>query len=891
MSKTSAIDSILAEKSTFQPLASIKSFDSKLAHWGRLRLHNKTGYSGSWVISPDWETGVKRNGFVDFYFIFDGNTDSIITKHTGRSLPYSQKEGIAKVFPNNQVRLDLSTDQEVEVFIKISQYDRKNPTFKVVLQDILIWKEADQNMRNIIHAFFQGIVWIMIFYALMNFWSQKNATYFYYGLFLLSTSIYFLYVSGVLYETLLREYPKTSDYAWILASNFLAIGYFEFSRQFLKTRESIPKADKVGIIFIRALMVLTILEFIYINITHNQFLLNKFNNLIILLEVTFALIISIFYNRKALGSARVFMWATLWIVIGGYTGVLLDFLNVFQDYMVIVLFFFVLQILTFSWGLGYRTYQTKKHAFKEKLRADHAKELIELKNKFFADITHEFRSPISIILWNITYLIKNNLKEIKDQLPVKFDAIYRNSQKLLDLVNKILDLTKLQEKAIVLNPRAGELTQFVQAIAASFETAAHTKNIQFEAKRPESELWTLFDPDNLKSIIANLLSNALKYTPEGGKISFVFSTEKQNNQEFAIIQVKDNGPGILEEDLPRLFERFYQSQNNPSQEGGTGIGLALVKGQVELIHGEVKAENNPDGGALFTVKWPFERVPKPEPSEVSTEAETIETPVWPTQSALPSTKPKLSDHELPIALLIEDNHDIIIYLKSILSPLYQVYVARNGAEGIDIAKKLVPDIIISDVMMPEKNGFEVCEILKTDIQTSHVPIILLTGRSEQADKLEGLEKGADAYLIKPVDEEELLTYVNNLIENRKKIFERLGKQIDRNTEQPLDRESALIHKARRIIKENLYNPDFKNEDLEHLLGLNYHSYLRKLKALTGLTPTLFKREIQLEEAHHLLESTDKNVSEVAYDLDFKPAFFSRIFKEKYGYPPSEVKKK
>jgi signal transduction histidine kinase/DNA-binding response OmpR family regulator len=884
---TSTIDSIMAEEHTFKAFDSTDILDPLRAHWGLVNLKNETGSKGSWVVSPDWETNVKRNGFVDFYFIFDGNRDSIIAKHTGRSLPYSKKEGIAKVFPNNQVRLDLADGQTVKIFIKVSQYDRKKPIFKVVLLDMLIWKDTDQDMRNIIHAFFQGIVWIMIFYALMNFWSQKNTTYIYYALFLFSTSVYFLYVSGILYETILREYPKTSDYAWILASNFLAIGYLEFCRQFLKTKERIPEADRIGIIFIKALAVLVILEVIYINITHNQFLLNKFNNLIILIEVTFLLGIGIYYQKRIRGSIRVFMWATLWIVIAGYVGVLLDFFHVFQDYIAIVLFFFVLQILTFTWGLGYRAYQTKKQALEAKVRANNAKELVELKNKFFADITHDFRSPISIILWNIKYLIKNNLASIKEEVPVKFDAIFRNAQKLLDLVNKILDLTKLQEKAIVLKPREGELVQFIKTLASSFETAAQIKKIRFDIQLPESELGLSFDPDNLKSIIGNLLSNALKYTPEGGNISLHFYTEEYKNQEYAIVSVKDSGPGILPEDLPYIFERFYQSKKNPSSEGGTGIGLALVKGQVELVGGEVKAENNPEGGAQFTIKWPIERITEPGTNE---EVYAIAPPVWPNPSKKSQTKSKKQSKHLPIALIMEDNEDIITYLKSILSPYYDLYIARNGAEGIGIARKLVPDIIISDIMMPEKNGFEVCETLKTDLQTSHIPIILLTGRSEQADKIEGLEKGADAYLLKPVDEEELLTYTQNLIENRKKIFERSGNPSERNAEPVLDRESAIIQKARRIIKENLYNPDFTNEDLENLLDLNYYSYRRKLKALTDLTPTLFKREIQLEEAHHLLENTDKNVSEVAFDLNFKPAFFSRIFKEKYGYPPSDLKK-
>jgi CheY-like chemotaxis protein len=403
-----------------------------------------------------------------------------------------------------------------------------------------------------------------------------------------------------------------------------------------------------------------------------------------------------------------------------------------------------------------------------------------------------------------------------------------------------------------------------------------------------------FDEQLVQQVIYNLLSNALKFTDKGGKIVLHATEQKQGEQSFLNLKVTDSGIGIPPEDLPRIFDRFYQTDGSSTRKGGgTGIGLALTKKLVELMGGNIEVESTLGKGTLFTLLLP---VVKEAPLR-QMDFQLVSTPVTlPAESRNPRSFAELDPKgDKPILLLIEDNADVIIYIVSLLASTYEVVTATDGQSGIEKALELIPDIIISDVMMPEKNGYEVCLTLKQDERSSHIPIVLLTAKSTHEDQLEGLKVGADAYLVKPFHKEELFVWLDNLVGLRKTLQGTYSGAKSLTTallnKQEPTLEDVFLKKLVALVMDRLDDPDLSVVHLCQAARLSNTQVNRKLKALTGRTPSQFIRFIRLERATELLSTTDLNVSEVAYSVGFSdPNYFTRAFSEEFGYPPSVVRK-
>lgn len=541
-------------------------------------------------------------------------------------------------------------------------------------------------------------------------------------------------------------------------------------------------------------------------------------------------------------------------------------------------------------GIIYVFYITQLKQQLEKAEADRLRELDEVKTRLYANITHEFRTPLTIILGMAEQAVKNP----KDWLVEGSRMIKRNGNRLLYLVNQMLDLSKLESGSMPLNLVNADIIQYLRYINESFHSYAEIKGVSLHFLTSVYSYSMDFDPAKLLDIVSNLVSNAVKYSPEGSNVYMHVQMVQDSDESFLEIKVADAGSGIKEEELDKIFERFYQTdQGNIQQAEGTGIGLALTKELVKLLDGKITATSQIGKGSTFTVLLPARQAAAQaeKPEALLPQGRLL---AFAEQAAFTSPEEVAPEKtNLPLLLLIEDNQDVVQYLISCLDGQYQLVTAPDGQTGIDKAFELVPDIVISDVMMPEKDGFEVCRTLKTDRRTSHIPIILLTAKADIASKLEGLEHGADAYLAKPFNEKELNIRLKKLIELRIELQQNFHglywlQGRSQNTTRPM--EDEFLHKFRSLVEENLSDPKYGIVQICRAMQLSRSQLFRKLKALTGKSTSLLVRSIRLQKAKTLLLTTDLNVSEIAYEVGFtSPAYFTRSFVEEFGEPPSELK--
>ncbi len=539
----------------------------------------------------------------------------------------------------------------------------------------------------------------------------------------------------------------------------------------------------------------------------------------------------------------------------------------------------------------YRFQLSKKMADSESKRL---KELDQLKNSLFTNITHEFRTPLTVIK-GITGNIKSSLDNKPDKnLENSLEIIDRNSDGLLKLINEMLDLAKIESGNMELNLVQVDIIPFVKYLTQSFYSLAEEKDIRFSIQYDVQHQDMDIDVNKFTSIITNLISNAIKFTPQNGEVLIHINKKVETDTDSIEITIKDSGLGISKEELLHIFDKFYQVDNSSSKsEKGTGIGLALAKEFVELMNGEINVESRLGKGSIFTIKIPItNNALKSDVSEIfscSSIFHSSTTPIIMGESQFLNK----SNKNAPLVLIIEDNTDVAYYIKTCLINQYNILHAPNGAIGIEMALENIPDIIISDVMMPEKDGFEVCEHLKTNELTDHIPIIMLTAKATFEDRLAGLSRGADAYLTKPFEKAELLTRIDQLILIRKKMlskFEKTG--LDRLLAKNIkNSETKFLEKIILVIYDNITQADFGPVQLAINLGLSESQLYRKLKAITGKSAVVFIRSIRLQKGKELIQTTDKTISEVAYDVGFNdPSYFSRAFKEEFGHAPSAFSK-
>ncbi|MDB5263416.1 MAG: hypothetical protein JWQ14_2699 [Adhaeribacter sp.] len=529
----------------------------------------------------------------------------------------------------------------------------------------------------------------------------------------------------------------------------------------------------------------------------------------------------------------------------------------------------------------------------KRLEADKMRELEKTKSDLFSNISHEFRTPLTLI----SGMVKKMQKEEKhpNERKGEYDLIQRNADRLLQLVNQLLDLSKLEAGHLQVNKLAGEIVASLGRLAGSFESLFQSKEIYYHYELPSEQVHGLFDADKVEKVLTNLLFNAFKFTAPGGKVNLRVSVIPEVGDQIKLeLLVRDTGIGVSEEHIPNIFKRFYQADTSANRSyEGTGIGLTLVKELVELQEGSISVSSIVGVGSTFKVMLPIELV-APEKMADSLKYEDqpkrLGNENRPITEAAPETFSQDERNHLPGILVVEDNADLRHFIIGSLAGQYRVLEAVNGQTGYELATENMPDLIISDIMMPELNGLSLCEKLKTNERTSHIPVILLTARADMGSKMAGLETGADDYLTKPFQLEELQMRIRNLIEMRRKLRERYRRSL---ILKPFDvvvnsMDEKFLLKALGILESNLSNSEFDVEMFSREIGMSRVHLHRKLKALTDQPASEFIRTFRLKRAASLMEQHYGNISEVADAVGFNSlTYFTKCFKEHFGQRPSE----
>ena len=519
------------------------------------------------------------------------------------------------------------------------------------------------------------------------------------------------------------------------------------------------------------------------------------------------------------------------------------------------------------------------------------KELDKVKSTFFANISHEFRTPLTLILNSLSDRISNvKASEDKSELE-QLEVMLRNARRLLNLINQLLDLSKLESGHMKLSAENCNLNDLLKVVHNSFSSLSISKQIKFSLAVPNEVILCRLDIDKTEKILYNLLSNAFKFTPVNGRIEVV---GKKDDSEIEVA-VHNTGPGIPEDQLPHVFNRFYQGKQYYSDEQGTGIGLALTKELVELHGGKIQVESDQNRTCFF-VRLPLVPVITDEVVFLTTAGQTHYDPALSTSGAGVDQKnyvaePGPADLERPSVLIVEDSEDLRNYMKRNLAEKYQVIESENGKDGLEKAILFVPDLIITDWMMPEMDGLALCHRLKTDERTSHIPVIMITALASDDAKFQGLETGADDYLTKPFDNRELNIRIRNLVESRKLLRERFSRELHLGPKKVKvsSMDEIFLDKVMQTVETYLGDADFSMEKFGQEVGLSRMQLHRKLKALTGESPGDFLRTTRLKRARQLLESRAGYVSEVAYEVGFNNlSYFSKCYREQFGMAPNEA---
>ena len=528
------------------------------------------------------------------------------------------------------------------------------------------------------------------------------------------------------------------------------------------------------------------------------------------------------------------------------------------------------------------------------IRTSHQlQELDELKTKFFTNISHELRTPLTLIISPLEQLLSESRQPGAAAPPPEYALMLRNARRLLRLINQLLDIARLEAGQTQLSAAPDDLVRTVRTNVLSFESLAVSREVALRFESPLDALEVYFDAEQFDKILYNLLGNALKFTPAGGQVTV--SVDRQADQ--AILRVRDTGPGIPAEHLPLIFDRFHQVDDSRTRHHeGSGIGLALVKELVALHHGRIRVSSGLGQGTTFVVELPLGHAHLAA-TELRPATEVARPAPLPTELALPTETPNLpaadgetGDDHRPLVLVVEDNPEMRIYIQSCLAAEFRVLTANDGEQGLERAATIIPDLIVSDLMMPHLDGLELCRRLREDERISHVPVILLTARAADEARLTSFGLGADEYLTKPFRPEELRVRIHNLIRQRHLLRQRFGRAV---TLQPRDisitsADETFLNRALAVVEEHLADADFSVEQFADSMALSRVQLHRKLKAITDQSTSEFVRTIRLRRAAALLQAQAGNVAEIAEQVGFgNLSYFSKCFREQYHMTPSE----
>lgn len=540
----------------------------------------------------------------------------------------------------------------------------------------------------------------------------------------------------------------------------------------------------------------------------------------------------------------------------------------------------------------------------ERQEKERIEEINQMKLRLFTNVSHDFRTPLTLIIGPLERML--NKKIGTPYIQRQHEIMHRNAGVLLQLINQLLDFRKSESGQLKLSASKGNIVSFVENIKISFDELARLRDIdyQFHTENKEINLW--FDKIDLKKVVYNLLSNAFKFTPEGGKISIHLSKvskkkSKRSTTEYLRMEVRDSGRGVPKENLKFIFDRFYQLGQDDTTRSGTGIGLALTKSIVELHHGKIKAKSNGSTGTTFIVQLPLGNSHLTDGDIVENNDLPSEfyfnSPNYMIKDLLPRELNEDEEEEISSAseitiLIVEDNIEVRLFVKSIFEQDYEILEAEHGKMALEIANNHKVDLIISDVMMPIMDGIEMCQHIKSSISTSHIPVLLLTAKTSEGAHKEGYEIGADAYITKPFNANILEMQVHNLLKTRRKLIEKFKKDIILEPSKPevVSQDELFLQKAIDLVEKHINDTEYSINDFVSEMGMSRSALYRKLKALTDQSITEFIRTIKLKRAGQLILKTELNISEIAFQLGFNDLkHFRKSFQKLFDELPSEYR--
>lgn len=576
--------------------------------------------------------------------------------------------------------------------------------------------------------------------------------------------------------------------------------------------------------------------------------------------------------------------SSLLLIIGNLLSIITDWSFFFLNTVLIEIIIFTAIVSYTNKVNSKKRLENKFLLEQEQINNQNLIELNTVKSNFFANIAHEFRTPLTLISNPIeTTLDDQTISEIKRE---QFTTAKRNSDRLLGLVNQILDLSKIDAGQLKLHIQNSNATAFIAALCESFSYTAKQKDIDFKLNINPHTDDVYFDRDALEKIVVNLISNAIKYTPKNGTVicdAFI-------KNETLHLNVKNSGVGLTATEIKHIFQRFYQTSG---QNQGTGIGLALVKELVELHKGKINVESTPNTFTNFTITIPIDKHSFKNETLVNNQHTNTNIKRQHHQQN-DEAQDAFEDNDQPILLIVEDNTDVRTLLKQTFKTTYNIITAPNGEKGVKLAIEHIPDLIISDIMMPVMDGIQLTKRLKNDERTSHIPIILLTAKAGDENKFTGLEVGADDYITKPFNSKLLITKAEKLIENRRLLQQRYSQEL---VLLPKDisitnLDEQFLEKVQTTLDKNLIDPCFNVTEFSEAVGMSRMQLHRKIKALTGLTASAFIRSQRLKLAAQFLKTSDINISQVGYSVGFNDhSYFTKCFKEVYKCTPTEFTKR
>lgn len=878
------------DRQDFQPYTSTKLGDDEHAYWLQFELAN-----------PQQDTlryWLDVNVFDSLYLLYqiDNQWQRI---ERGLLIDYSHEE--RKLFQSTIInkygfQLNIAPKNKITYYLRIKNMIRSESSIQGMSLQSIEQRQVTNSNRLvwflIFSAMFFSIVLFLIIFSILQYLQNRDVAYSYYALYLSFVFLYYWWKfekSNSFINICFTRLPEFYYYTEVPLWCMMYGTYMWFVIRFIDAKIHTPKAYQ-GLRFMGFLLFFYIfIDRLFIAVAGLSFAWD----MLVLLRLVVIMICFFIVYLVAVSKHRLSVYiltGSLFMVIGGlYTMYLsitmpVHYFGAWDIPLLPIQIGILAEVFFFSTGLGYKSLlaEKEKTMITENLKQEEARAAFLTKrreqlNHWYTNISHEFRTPLTVIQ-GMAEQIRGNIEQQH--------LILKNSHQLLELVNQMLDLAKLESKHLKPDYQQGDIIRYLKYLTESFKNFARQREIDLSFHAEVVECWMDYDAQKIERILINLLHNAVKFTSVYGEIKVLV---KKNNKALCL-QVNDTGIGIAEAEIKYVFDRFYQtSHQHQKVEKGSGIGLALVQELVQLLEGTIEVESQLEKGTTFTICLPIQQKTKRQEAPVKSKILSVLS-VSPTSNCLPID----AQSEQAIVLLIEDNEDVLYYLKDVLKTDYQLLIAKNGKIGIEVALKYIPDIIISDIMMPQMNGFAVCKYLKQDKRTSHIPIVLLTAKATIKDRIQGLSLGADAYLSKPFSQKELNVRIEQLIENRQRLQAHYGsgkiETVITNSSSHKEQEAIFLKELKATILQHIEQTDFDIPRLCQLMAMSKTQLYRKVKALTGKTVAMYVRSVRLQKAHELLQVEDTNVGSIALQIGIEDvSYFSRIFKQEFGYSPSRLK--